>query len=387
MTVFLLCIAVFWGVLMSMSPASAHGVGPGTQVAGVSWEGLLLIVIMNAVLFTLFLVFTQVKKGWTVLVTGGGGYVGSALVPKLLKRGHKVTVLDIYLRGDDVLESVHGYAKLREVKGDIRDPRAVEYALKGCDAVIHLANISPGTSYDPDPGLGKLVNYDAFRPFVRAAKKAGIKRFIYASSFSVYGVKDGSEITEESPLEPLTEYSKHKALCEQILEEEREPGFITCTVRPAIVCGYAPGQRLDLIANNLTHDAVDKGRIKVLGGSQKRPHIHIDDMTGLYLHLLDQADARIDGKAFNAVSENLTLLELAVIVQTVVGDGPPIKIEPTDDLDSYNVSSDRLRRELEFKPSHTIEEAVSNLAAAFRDGKILEPVDNPKPVNTETAHQ
>ncbi|HJO74331.1 MAG TPA: SDR family NAD-dependent epimerase/dehydratase, partial [Rhodospirillales bacterium] len=104
-------------------------------------------------------------------------------------------------------------------------------------------------------------------------------------------------------------------------------------------------------------------------------------------HLLDQTDARIDGKAFNAGSENLTLLELAVIVQSVVGDGPPIKIEPTDDLDSYHVSSDRLRRELEFEPSHTIEDAISNLAAAFRNGKILEPVDNPKPVNTETAHQ
>lgn len=359
---FLLCIAVCWGVGMSMSPAWAHGGGIGTSTGGLGQ--LILIAITSVILFTFFLVFVHPKKGWTVLVTGGGGYVGSALVPKLLGRGHRVTVLDLYPYGDDVLNGAQGYAHLRQVRGDFRDHQTLEEALRGCDAVIHLACLSDGSSHDP--GLVKSVNDDAFRPFVRAAKKADVKRFIYASSFCVYGVKDETEVIEELPLEPLTDYAKYKALCEKILEEERTPGFVTCTVRPAIVCGCAPSQRLDLIVNTLTHDAVNKGRIRVFGGSQKRPNIHINDMTDLYLLLLGQPDARIDGKTFNVGSENLTLLELANIVKTVADDEVSIIVEPTDDLDSYHVSSDRLRRELGFEPSHTVEDAVSDLVAAFR---------------------
>ena len=327
------------------------------------------------------------KKNWNVLVTGGAGYVGSALVPKLLDAGHGVTVLDLYLYGDEALESVRGHSKLREVKGDLRDSAVVADALTGCDAVIHHACISNDPSYDLDPDLGKSINFDAFRPLIRASKDAGVSRFIYASSSSVYGIKDEPEVTEDLPLEPLTDYSKFKALCEKVLEEEREPGFVTCTIRPSTVCGYAPRQRLDVIVNILTNHAVNRGRIRVFGGSQKRPNIHIDDMVDLYLFLLDQPDDKIDGKIYNAGYENHTVMQLAEMVKAAVGGDLAIDIEPTDDLRSYHVSSDKMRRELGFEPTHSIEDAVKGLVEAFKDGRLPNSMDDPRYFNINLMKQ
>ena len=323
----------------------------------------------------------MITNKWNVLVTGGAGYVGSALVPKLLDVGHRVTVLDLYLYGNDVLGAVGDHPKLREVKGDLRDPDNVSDALNGCDAVIHLACISNDPSYDLDPALGKSINFDAFRPLVKAAKKEGVKRFIYASSSSVYGVKDEPEVTEDLTLEPLTDYSKFKALCEEVLEEERVPGFVTCTIRPSTVCGYARRQRLDVIVNILTNHAVNTGRVRVFGGSQKRPNIHIADMVDLYVYLLQQKDEKIDGGIFNAGYENHTLMELAEIVRDVLGGDLPIDIEPTDDLRSYHVSSEKMRRELGFMPRHTIEDAVRDLVDAFRDGLLPDSMNDPRYFN------
>ena len=318
---------------------------------------------------------------WNVLVTGGAGYVGSALVPKLLAAGHGVTVLDLYLYGKGVLDDVRGHENLREVEGDLRHKSVVEDALAGCDAVIHLACISNDPSYDLDPELGKSINFDAFRPLVQMSKAAGVKRFIYASSSSVYGIKEDAEVTEDLPLEPLTDYSKFKALCEEVLDEERAPGFVTCTVRPSTVCGYAPRQRLDVIVNILTNHAVNRGRIRVFGGSQKRPNIHIDDMADLYLFLLQQQDEKIDGGIYNAGYENHTLMELAEIVKKVVSDDLPIDVEPTDDLRSYHVSSEKMRNELGFEPSHSIEDAVRGLVDAFEHGKLPNSMDDPQYFN------
>src|SRR3954464_12546765 len=234
------------------------------------------------------------------MVTGGAGYVGSVLVPQLLAAGHKVTVLDLFMYGEDVFDAVRSNPDLRLIKGDIRDEAAINEALRGNNAVIHLACISNDPSFELDPGLGKSINYDCFRPLVRAAKKAGVKRFIYASSSSVYGIKEGVDVVEDLPLEPLTDYSKFKAMCEEGLEEEREPGFVTLTLRPATVCGYSPRQRLDVIVNILTNHAVNTGKVKVFGGDQLRPNLHIEDMTDLYLLTLRLPDAEIDGKVFNA---------------------------------------------------------------------------------------
>ena len=210
-----------------------------------------------------------------------------------------------------MLDAVKDHPNLRQIKGDLRDLAIVEDALEGCDAVIHLACISNDPSFELDPGLGKSINYDAFRPLVKLAKRKGVRRFFYASSSSVYGIKEGVEVTEDLSLEPLTDYSRFKAMCEAELEEEREPGFVTLTIRPATVCGYSPRQRLDVIVNILTNFAVNKGFIKVMGGSQLRPNIHIDDMVNIYLTALDAPDEAIDGKIFNAADENYSVSDLA----------------------------------------------------------------------------
>lgn len=318
-----------------------------------------------------------------VLVTGGAGYVGAVLVPKLLEAGYDVNVLDLYMFGGDVLDSVKHHPGLRQVKGDLRDPDTVQEGLKGCSAVIHLACISNDPSFELNPELGKSINYDCFRPLVRAAKKAGVTRFIYASSSSVYGVKTGS-VTENAKLDPLTDYSKFKAMCERVLEEEHEPGFTTLTLRPATVCGYSRRQRLDVIVNILTNHAVNTHKIKVFGGSQLRPNLHIEDMTDLYLLTLKLPSEQIDGRIFNAGYENRTVMELATLVQHTVGEGVKLEVTPTNDNRSYHVSSDLIKREIGYAPRHTIENAVQDLLAAFHAGKLPDAMNDPRYYNIKT---
>lgn len=312
----------------------------------------------------------MVDRKWNVLVVGGAGYVGAVLVPKLLEHGHAVTILDLYMYGDHVFDAVAGHPALRQIKGDMRDSAIVEEVLTGCDAVIHLACISNDPSFELDPELGRSINYDCFRPFVKAAKRAGVKRFVYASSSSVYGIKEGVSVTEDLPLEPLTDYSKYKMLCEQVLEEERTPGFTTLILRPATVCGYSPRQRLDVIVNILTNHAVNSGKVKVLGGAQLRPNIHIGDMTDLYVLSLALSDDAIDGKVFNAGYENHSVMQLAEMVRNVVGNHVEMEIAPTDDPRSYHVSSEKIRAELGFKPKRSIEDAVRGMVDAFKAGKL-----------------
>jgi len=246
-----------------------------------------------------------------VLVTGGAGYVGAVLVPKMLESGYAVKVLDLYLYGDRVLDSVAGHPNVEQVKGDIRDRRLLEHVIPGCDSVVHLACISNDPSFELDPQLGKSINYDAFFDLVAVARDSGVKRFILASSSSVYGIKSEERVTEELALEPLTDYSKFKALCEDVLLKMQAPDFTTVVLRPATVCGYSPRLRLDLTVNILTNHAVNSGRITVFGGRQKRPNIHIDDMAAAYLHLLQAPDNQIAGKVFNVGYENYTVFELA----------------------------------------------------------------------------
>ncbi len=309
------------------------------------------------------------KRFKRVLVTGGAGYVGSNLVPKLVDAGYEVVVLDLYIYGD-VFAGLCGNPNLTQIKGDLRNPADVSKALRGCDAVIHLACISNDPSFDLNPDLGKSINFDCFRPLVKAAKDAGAKRFIYASSSSVYGIKDELDVTENLPLVPLTDYSKYKAMCEEVLEEERERGFVAITLRPATVCGYAPRLRLDLTVNILTNHAITNGRITVFGGDQLRPNIHVEDMTDLYLLLLDRPDEAIDGKIWNAGYHNLKVRAIADMVRDEVGPEVDIVVTPTDDHRSYHVSSEKIRRDIGFVAERTVKDAIIDLKAAFLAGKV-----------------
>jgi len=306
-----------------------------------------------------------------VVVVGGAGYVGAALVPFLLERGLQVRVVDLYIYGDDVFDGVKGHPNLSEVKCDVRDIARVKEAMVGFDAVIHLACISNDPSFDLDPVLGKAINHDSFEPVVASAKEVGIRRFIFASSSSVYGVKDVSDVTEEMPLDPLTDYARYKMMCEEILFRYTSPTFTTVAVRPSTVCGYSPRQRLDIVVNIFTNHAVNLGRIKVIGGNLKRPSLHIQDMIELYDLLLRASPESISGKVFNAGYANHDLETLAEIVRDVVGkDKIRIEHSPTDDHRSYHISSDKLRRELGFAARFSIEDAVRGLVNAFDSGLL-----------------
>ncbi|MFN0051120.1 MAG: NAD-dependent epimerase/dehydratase family protein [Planctomycetales bacterium] len=326
-------------------------------------------------------------KNCTVFVTGGGGYVGSILVPKLLAAGHRVKALDLFVFGNDVLDGVQGHPNLELIAGDMRDVSLLEKTILGCDAVIHLACISNDPSFEMDPGLGKSINYDAFFGLVDTSIQSGVKRFVYASSSSVYGIKEEDNVTEDLPLEPLTDYSKYKALCEDVLMAKRRPGFTTLILRPATVCGYSPRLRLDLSVNILTNHAYNNRKITVFGGQQRRPNLHIEDMTDLYLETLQWPTDAIDGRTYNAGYQNYKLIEIAEMVKEIVGPDVEIVTTKTDDLRSYHISSAKIKRELGWEPSHTIQDAVRDLVQAFDAGKIPNPMTDPRYYNIKTMQQ
>jgi nucleoside-diphosphate-sugar epimerase len=322
-----------------------------------------------------------VKPIMQVLVTGGAGYVGAVLVPKLLEQGYAVKVLDLFIYGKEVLKDVADNPKLTLIEGDIRDRALLERSMPGVDAVIHLACISNDPSFELDPTLGKSINYDCFPGLVDVAKDSGVHRFIYASTSSVYGLREEENVTEDLPLLPLTDYSKFKAMCEEVLHEKREPGFTALILRPATVCGYSPRLRLDLTVNILTNHAVNNRKISVFGGLQKRPNINIKDVSDLYVRSLVWSHEGIDGKVFNAGYENHTVMEIAELVRAQVGDDVEIETVPSDDHRSYHISSEAISRELGFAPTRTIEDAVTDLVDAFGAGKIPNPLTDDRYYN------
>ena len=313
---------------------------------------------------------SEIKK---ILLTGGAGYVGAVLVPALLSEGYHVTVIDLMIYGEDILEH---HPNLEIIKGDIRDQALMGKLIEGKDAVMHLACISNDPSFELNPDLGRSINLDPFEPMVRLAKEGGVSRFIYASSSSVYGVKEEMNVTEDLMLEPLTDYSRFKADCENILLKYQSSEFTTVIIRPATVCGYSPRQRLDVVVNILTNLAYHNRRISIFGGNQLRPNIHIDDMVRAYLCILNAPKELIAGEIFNAGYENHSVDELGQAVIEVIGDDVEIIRTPTDDNRSYHVSSEKMRKVLGFEARYSIKDAIHGLKIAFQEERLKDPLTN-----------
>ena len=314
-----------------------------------------------------------------IFITGGAGYVGSCLVPELLKKDYLITVYDIMYYTDKFLPLEN--SNLTVIKGDIRDTKKVLESCKDHDIFLHLACISNDTSFALNEKLSTSINLDCFEPMVKAAKDAGIKRFIYASTSSVYGISSEKNVTEDHPLIPLTLYNKYKGMCEPILLNHTNNNFEGVIFRPAIVCGYAPRQRLDLSVNILTNFAVNKGFIKVFGGNQLRPNLHVMDYTDAVELLIKAESKKIKDQIFNVGYQNLSISQIASVVKKVVEQKfskKEIKIikEDSSDNRSYHINSDKIKKALDFSPKRTIEKAVEDLTEAFNKNLLKNSFDD-----------
>lgn len=327
-------------------------------------------------------------KNKNILVTGGAGYCGSVLVPDLLTAGYHVTVYDIMYYGSDFLPKDN--PRLNVVEGDIRDTPKLSAAMAGMDSVLHLACISNDASFELDENLSTTVNLDAFEPMVVAAKAAGVKRFVYASSSSVYGVSDEPNVTEDHPLVPLTLYNKYKGMCEPLLFKHTDENFVGVVYRPATVCGYGPRQRLDVSVNILTNLAINKGKITVFGGSQLRPNLHIQDYADVCKLLLEAPSEKVADEIFNCGYQNMSIMEIAETVKKVVAEEFPdreevgLEVTPSDDIRSYHINSDKIKNALGFVPKFTVEDATRDLCRAFSENKLPDSIDNDWYYNVRT---
>lgn len=295
-----------------------------------------------------------------VLITGGCGFVGTVLTQQLLELGHQVTVFDIMWFGNNLSD----HNNLKVVKGDIRDTDQIP--MEGVEAVIHLANIANDPCGELNSKLSWEVNVLATMGLVEKAISCGVKQFIYASSGSVYGVKEEPQVTEELSLVPISDYNKTKMISERVLFSYSDAITIQC-IRPATICGYSPRTRLDLSVNMLTMQALTNARITVFGGDQTRPNIHIQDMISVYLHFLALGDTAAG--IFNAGFENISIMDIANRVAKVV----PAEIVVTESNDprSYRLNSDNLLS-TGFKPNSTVSQGIQDIIEAYRSGKITD---------------
>lgn len=322
-----------------------------------------------------------------VVVFGGGGYCASLLVPQLIAEGWKVRVFDTFWYGSEHLSN---HPNLELIKGDVRDLQAVTQALQGYDHVLHLACISNDASFELDEKLSTSVNLDSFKPLVSAAKHAGVTRFVFASSSSVYGVSDSPNVTEDHPLVPLTLYNKYKGLCEPLLLSATDANFVGVIFRPATVCGYAPRQRLDLSVNILTNHAVNKRQITVFGGDQLRPNLHVQDYADLCKLLLTAPPTAVSNQIFNCGFQNMSIMAIAKTVKRVVqemfpeiGD-IPLNVTESNDLRSYHIDSEKIFNQLAFRPKYSVEDAIRDLCVAFKQGKLPNSFDDDRYYNVRT---
>jgi len=292
-----------------------------------------------------------------ILVTGACGYKGNVLGPKLLDAGHSVIAFDIMWFGNDL----RPHRNLEVIQGDVRN--ITEIPLDGVDAIIHLSSVANDPAGDLDPKLTWEISALATMQLIDRAARLGIKHFIYASSGSVYGLKDEAQVTEDLTLVPLSEYNKTKMVAERVVLSYSNQ-MVVQIVRPATVCGISPRMRFDVSVNMLTMQALTRGEITVLGGDQTRPNIHIDDITDLYLFLLERPDV---AGVFNAGFENLSIRRIAEMACEKAS--AKITVLPSNDPRSYRVNSDKLLA-TGFRPRKTVENAIDEICQAYRDGRI-----------------
>lgn len=292
-----------------------------------------------------------------ILITGACGYKGTVLVPKLLEEDHEVIALDIMWFGN----LLKPHPKLTVIQNDVRNIDEID--LVGVDAIIHLSSVANDPCGDLDPKLTWEISALATMQLADKAVRCGVKHFIYASSGSVYGVKEEPQVTEDLELKPISEYNKTKMVAERVLLSYASDMTVQI-VRPATVCGFSPRMRLDVSVNMLTMQALGKGRITVFGGNQVRPNIHIDDITDLYIFLLGRPD--ITG-IYNAGFENISILDIAKRVTRHI----PVEIIVTESNDprSYRVNSDKLLA-AGFRPKKTVEDAIEEIIAKFKAGEL-----------------
>ncbi|MDX7999983.1 SDR family oxidoreductase [Xenorhabdus sp. Reich] len=315
----------------------------------------------------------------TILITGGAGYIGSRLVPKLLSAGYKVRVLDAeyFTNG---LSLFFDHPHLEFIKGDIRDKTLVENALQGVTTVIHLAAVANDPSFNSDPEVSRSINSDCLPHIMESAKRQGCRRFIYASSASVYGVNDQPIVDESQPCVPITDYNRYKAEGEAVLFDLTDSNFETIAVRAATVCGWSPRQRLDLTVNILTASALSQDKITVFGGSQYRPNVHICDLTRLYTMLVQRDSlGSLCGRAINVGYENHTVTDIALQVKEVVdryfSTDVPITTTSSNDVRSYRLDSGLVQKELGFQFVYTIRDAVLEICEKWQSGDFIDSTD------------
>lgn len=294
-----------------------------------------------------------------ILVTGACGYKGSVLIPKLLKNGYHIVAVDTQWFGN----FLPTHPNLENYKLDVRDTDSIN--LKGIEAIIHLASIANDPCGDLNPKLTWEVSALATMRLADKATREGVGQFIYASSGSVYGVKEEEQVTEDLSLEPITEYNKTKMVAERVLLSYANNMAIQI-VRPATVCGLSPRMRLDVSVNMLTMQALENQKITVFGGKQVRPNIHIDDITDLYLYMLENPD-KTSG-VFNAGFENISILDIAQRVQRKIE--CEIIVTPSNDPRSYRVNSDKLKA-TGFQQKKGVDDAIDEIIAAYRSEQLL----------------
>lgn len=305
-----------------------------------------------------------------VLIIGGGGYVGSALCRNLLRNGWDVSAFDTFWYGKQVLPH-----SVRKIEGDMRDLPKLRKALMGVDAVIHLACISNDPSFDLNPDLGRSINLECFPAVCESIRDAKVKRFVYASSSSVYGIQYGN-VTETTACNPLTDYSKFKLACEKHLNQMDMDRTVWTILRPATVCGASPRLRLDLVVNALTISALETQQINVYGGKQLRPNVNINDMCNAYSEVLEGNPSTVHRKIYNVGGVNLSVSAIANTVCEVLDVPIEIKEVPSNDLRSYHINSNLIQNELGWTQLHGIKRAIRELEYVYP--YLTDPLNNPR---------